>query len=112
MAITRLGGVVDRPSQASTRSPYPRDSAPRPCLLRPTKIRDKTSTKVVLRVHPNSQLLFNKYAKTLFNSGFRVLEIGPDKLPTSFCEEVGDTSINWETLEYVSSEKFFTSDNL
>ena len=25
---------------------------------------------------------------------------------------MGDTSIEWETLEYVSSEKFFTSDNL
>jgi SAM-dependent methyltransferase len=67
---------------------------------------------VVLGVHLNCQLLFNKYAKTLFKSDFRVLEIGPDKLPSSFCEEVDDRSIEWETLEYVSSEKFFTSDDL
>jgi SAM-dependent methyltransferase len=63
-------------------------------------------------VHPNCQLLFEKYARARFTSGKRVLEIGPDKLPSSLCKSVGDPSVEWETLEYISSERFFTSQKL
>jgi len=55
-------------------------------------------------VHPNSKLLFEKYAKPLFKSHMRVLEIGPDKSPSTHKEIVGDDTIIWETLDIVPSE--------
>src|SRR5207249_2288419 len=45
---------------------------------------------------------FEKHAMSYFKPGLRVLEIGPDKLPSSYHEIVGDDSIQWETLDMSS----------
>jgi SAM-dependent methyltransferase len=50
-------------------------------------------------MHINSRLLFKKFAKELFKPGTRVLEIGPDKNPSTFNEIVGINSIDWQTLD-------------
>lgn len=50
-------------------------------------------------MHPNSKLLFEKYAKSFFKSHMRVLEIGPDKGPSTYREVAGDDTIIWETLD-------------
>ncbi|MGB2705560.1 MAG: methyltransferase domain-containing protein [Candidatus Omnitrophota bacterium] len=54
-------------------------------------------------MHPNSKLLFEKYAKPLFKSHMRVLEIGPDKCPSTHREAVKDDTIKWETLDIFAS---------
>jgi SAM-dependent methyltransferase len=50
-------------------------------------------------MHQNSRLLFEKYAKPHFCPGTRVLEIGPDKVPSSYQILVSDSSISWDTLD-------------
>jgi SAM-dependent methyltransferase len=50
-------------------------------------------------MHENSRLLFAKYARDCFPAGCRVLEIGPDQLPSSYCSMVGDPSIEWHTID-------------
>ena len=50
-------------------------------------------------MHRNSGLLFEKYAKSVFRSGMRVLEIGPDGAPSTYQRIVGDASIDWRTLD-------------
>ncbi len=51
-------------------------------------------------MHPNSELLFAKYAKSYFQSGMSVLEVGPDKVPSTIEKMVGDPKIRWEYLGY------------
>ena len=56
-------------------------------------------------MHFNSKLLFEKYAKPFFKSRMRVLEIGPDKYPSSTNKEIiGDDTITWETLDIFNSD--------
>lgn len=50
-------------------------------------------------MHDNSVLLFKKYAREHFCNGMRVLEIGPDKFPSTYQSIVGDPSIGWDTLD-------------
>jgi SAM-dependent methyltransferase len=50
-------------------------------------------------MHTNSKLLFDKYGKSFFRSGSRVLEIGPDAFPSSYQSLVNDASITWETTD-------------
>jgi SAM-dependent methyltransferase len=50
-------------------------------------------------MHGNSQLLFQKYARPLFVPGCRVLEIGPDAVPSSFSRLVGAGPALWHTLD-------------
>jgi len=50
-------------------------------------------------MHPNSRLLFKKYASSLIRDGARVLEIGPDDFPSTYQQIVGDRKTQWETLE-------------
>ena len=50
-------------------------------------------------MHRNSRLLFTKYARDYFRPGMRVLEIGPDKIPSTYCKIVGEGSITWDTLD-------------
>jgi SAM-dependent methyltransferase len=50
-------------------------------------------------MHPNSELLFQKYAREYFRPGLRVLEIGPDKFPSTYQALVGDSSIQWDTID-------------
>lgn len=67
-------------------------------------------------MHLNSKLLFDEYARPLFRQGFRVLEIGPDKAPSTYQELIKSDGIKWETLDmkpfgefnldYVAKEKY------
>jgi SAM-dependent methyltransferase len=56
-------------------------------------------------MHKNSQLLFAKYASNFFRPGMRVLEIGPDKFPSTFQAIMKDKSLTWDTLDLYESEK-------
>jgi SAM-dependent methyltransferase len=50
-------------------------------------------------MHPNSKLLFEKYAKEYFRPNMRILEIGPDRFPSTYRSMVSDDSLLWETLD-------------
>jgi SAM-dependent methyltransferase len=50
-------------------------------------------------MHKNSMLLFSKYARQYFRPGMRVLEIGPDGVPSTYQAAVGRDSIRWDTLD-------------
>ena len=50
-------------------------------------------------MHANSMLMFNRYAKEYFKSNMHVLEIGPDKFPSTYKSIIGDNSISWDTLD-------------
>jgi len=54
-------------------------------------------------MHLNSELLFTKYAKKYFKPGIRVLEIGPNSLPSKYYSLVRDRSVHWDTLGLDSS---------
>ena len=56
-------------------------------------------------MHPNSQMLFEKYAKSLFTPGLRVLEVGPDAFPSSYRKIVNNDAIQWETIDTYESDK-------
>jgi SAM-dependent methyltransferase len=49
-------------------------------------------------MHPNSRLLFEKYAQPYFRSGVKVLEVGPDH-PSTLRRIVSDVSIEWDTVD-------------
>jgi SAM-dependent methyltransferase len=50
-------------------------------------------------MHENSKLLFRKYALEHFRPGMRVLEIGPDQIPSTYQSIVDDDSLVWHTLD-------------
>lgn len=51
-------------------------------------------------MHENSRLLFRKYALDHFRPDLKVLEIGPDELPSStYRRIVGAPSLTWHTLD-------------
>jgi SAM-dependent methyltransferase len=50
-------------------------------------------------MHRNCELLFEKYAKSAFRDGMRVLEIGPDKYPSTFQRLANAKNLVWETLD-------------
>jgi SAM-dependent methyltransferase len=43
--------------------------------------------------------MFNKYARQYFQHGMKVLEIGPDNIPSTYQHMIGDSSIIWHTLD-------------
>jgi SAM-dependent methyltransferase len=49
-------------------------------------------------MHPNSKLMFEKYARSYFKAGGRVLEVGPG-FPSTLRGLVNDPSIDWETVD-------------
>lgn len=51
------------------------------------------------RVHLNSRLLFERYAKPYFADGPRVLEIGPDREPSTYWELAGRPVSEWHTAD-------------
>lgn len=53
-------------------------------------------------MHRNSRLLFEKHAKEFFSPGARVLEIGPDRYPSTYREIVGPEVARWDTLDFAS----------
>ena len=50
-------------------------------------------------MHTNDILLFQKYCLPLFKPGLRVLEIGPDKHPSTLQQLVADRDVRWETVD-------------
>lgn len=54
-------------------------------------------------MHPNCELLFDGYARGYFRPGLRVLEVGPDRFPSTLRTRVDDDSIEWETLDLADS---------
>jgi SAM-dependent methyltransferase len=55
-------------------------------------------------MHDNSKLLFDRYAMRYFERGIRVLEVGPDAVPSSYQSMVasarpGDGPACWETVD-------------
>jgi len=53
----------------------------------------------VIFIHLNSILLYKKYAVKYFKEGIKVLEIGPDKLPSSYMNSINNMSIVWDTID-------------
>ena len=56
-------------------------------------------------MHINSRLLFEKHARALFTPDARVLEIGPDKAPSTYRAVVGIQSLDWQTLNIIPAEQ-------
>jgi SAM-dependent methyltransferase len=54
-------------------------------------------------MHPNCELLFQTYARDYFQPGMRVLEVGPDMIPSTLRTLVEDDSIAWDTLDLANS---------
>jgi SAM-dependent methyltransferase len=52
-------------------------------------------------MHKNSRLLFEKYGRQHFRPDARVLEIGPDREPSTYRSIVGPTAA-WDTLDFAS----------
>jgi SAM-dependent methyltransferase len=52
-------------------------------------------------MHPNSVLLFRRYALPLFTAGTRVLEIGPDSNPSTYRQQI-TAPIIWFTADLAS----------
>jgi len=50
-------------------------------------------------MHANSLLLFRAHALSLFSSGIRVLEVGPDTIPSTYQKAVGEPVLQWDTLD-------------
>jgi len=66
-------------------------------------------------MHRNSLLLFKKYGSAYFTKDKRVLEIGPDKSPSSFNDQLVDKPHTWHTLDlsdavYLSQYTYVASD--
>lgn len=57
-------------------------------------------------MHPNSLRLFEKHAKPFFKNGMRVLEIGPDRHPSTYQRLVGDDSLVWHTLGITDRQEY------
>jgi SAM-dependent methyltransferase len=55
-------------------------------------------------MHINSTLLFEKYCKNVFAPNHVVLEIGPNKHPSTYNEIVGLGTIHWQTLDIVPND--------
>jgi SAM-dependent methyltransferase len=54
-------------------------------------------------MHANCRLMFEKYARSFFKPGMRILEIGPDGDggPSALKRLVRDASLVWETVDFV-----------
>ena len=50
-------------------------------------------------MHDNSKLLFEKHARPFFRPGMRVLEIGPDSIPSTYQSVINEPTLQWETLD-------------
>jgi SAM-dependent methyltransferase len=49
-------------------------------------------------MHPNSRILYELYAAPLIKTGMKVLEIGPDKFPTTLQDISERPGIEWDLL--------------
>ena len=55
-------------------------------------------------MHSNSKLLFSAYGRKFIAPGCRLLEIGPDSIPSSYANLVNDKSVTWDTLDMGDSK--------
>ncbi len=55
-------------------------------------------------MHPNSRLLFRKYALPYFGPGTSVLEIGPNGFPSTYQQQLGPVA-RWDTLDIFPDER-------
>lgn len=53
-------------------------------------------------MHPNSKLLFNRYAGGLFQPGQKVLEIGPDENPSTYRKLITITGLEWRSTDLMA----------
>ncbi len=51
-------------------------------------------------MHKNSRLLFERHARPYFHPGLRVLEIGPDRDPSTYRKLAGGPFEAWDTLDF------------
>ena len=56
-------------------------------------------------MHPNSSLLFDKFAKPYFNPSVKVLEIGPNNFPSTYQRSVESHYLDWHTLDMLDHPK-------
>jgi SAM-dependent methyltransferase len=56
-------------------------------------------------MHINSALLFDKFVKSYFYSGQKVLEVGPNGHPSSFCTAVGNSGVEWQTVDIFRDDR-------
>jgi SAM-dependent methyltransferase len=54
-------------------------------------------------MHPNSRILFELYGAPLIKAGMKVLEIGPDKIPTTLQDIAHGPDIEWHLLDLYES---------
>jgi SAM-dependent methyltransferase len=54
-------------------------------------------------MHPNSRILFELYAAPLITAGAKVLEIGPDKIPTTLQDIAHGPHVEWHLLDLYKS---------
>lgn len=50
-------------------------------------------------MHLNSKLLFKKYAMKYFRDNMKVLEIGPDDIPSTYMRCVNNDTIEWDYID-------------
>lgn len=50
-------------------------------------------------MHGNSKFMFERHARSYFRGGDRVLEIGPNRVPSAYAQIVADPTITWDTLD-------------
>jgi hypothetical protein len=56
-------------------------------------------------MHPNSMLLFEKYALPYIKQNMKVLEIGPDLFPSTYQQLSRDITQTWHTLDMLDDPK-------
>jgi len=56
-------------------------------------------------MHQNSKLMFREYGLEFFRSRMRVLEIGPDEVPTPYQLIVDDRTLVWHTLDVADNPR-------
>ncbi len=55
-------------------------------------------------MHKNSELIFDKYALQHFAAHKRVLEIGPDRFPSTYQARVHGAFSSWDTIDIAASD--------
>lgn len=55
-------------------------------------------------MHLNSKLLIQKYASPYFKTGLKVLEIGPDQIPSTI-QDIAGEGLKWHTLNIFNDER-------
>jgi hypothetical protein len=60
-------------------------------------------------MHLNSELLFREYLLPHFKDNFKVLEIGPSGIPSTYQKIVNNSLIEWNTIDFGNSTFIGTS---